>query len=254
LSLSGQTPIGDTGKRQVNLPKTPRKWQSEAIMESGVPFGDIIVFGAIAAFIILRYRAMLGENKGRDMEQMHKRAKPDMDAEADSSRVIHLPNSKKRKPVEEASVSYAPDIEAGLKEIVARDGQFDAEDFLQGAKSAFEMVLTAFNEKDRETLQMLLSKKLYENFDAVLKEQEKTGKFAQTTLVALLQSDIVFAGVKRDIATIKIAFKSEQIQIVRDDKDDIIEGDVSHQQVVEDSWHFTRDMRKNTPNWEISET
>lgn len=230
-------------------------------MESGIPLGDIIVLGAVAAFIILRYRAMLGENRGRDpRDTEHDNDNEHADAEQGmaSEKVIQLPRSARKKPeavAEDApKKDYSPAIADGLKDIANADKEFEDDAFLDGAKMAFEMVITAFNEQDKETLEMLLSKELYQNFADAIDGQKDTDEFSHTTLVALSDVRITRAAVEDKIAQVDVAFTSEQIQIVKDKDGAIIEGDASEQQVVEDEWRFARDTRSSRPDWKIIET
>lgn len=222
-------------------------------MESGIPLGDIIVLGAIAAFIILRYRAMLGENRGRDEEEI--KSSKIIEHEEDAAKIIQLSKAlKKKEEKQKPAMQYPPAIADGFAQIKQRDKQFDEEAFLEGAKTAFEMVITAFNERDKETLKMLLADKIYDKFEAALDQQEKDSRFSQTTLVALVRAEFTRAALVGDVAEIDIAFESEQIQIVKNEKGETIEGDVSDQQIVEDHFSFARDTRSSAPDWKITAT
>lgn len=225
-------------------------------MESGVPFGDIIVLGAIAAFIVLRYRAMLGEERGRDPRDTKNQRAEQPAKESEAERVIQFPRNetgKLKKDSEEKS-KYPPEIAEGFAAIAERDKQFEPDAFLDGAKIAFEMTIAAFNERDKETLHMLLGEEVYGQFDEVLKEQEETEKFAHTTLVTLKKAEFVTAKLDGSTAKITIDFESEQIQLVKNADGDVIEGDVSEQEVVEDRWVFARNVRAASPDWKITET
>lgn len=223
-------------------------------MEQGIPYGDLIVLGAIAAFIILRYRAMLGEARGRDPEELRRR-QPE---EAQDGAVIQLPRPQRpvQEPEKESPIEAAlsSDVRAGVVAIRGRDAQFDVEAFLEGAKSAFEMVIDAFNTHDRDTLRMLLAGDVYHNFEAVLAEQDASGRAAHTTLVAIRRADIVEASLTGSVARVAVAFESTQIHLVKDKDDTILEGNVSAEERVEDRWVFTRDTRSSAPDWKISET
>lgn len=224
-------------------------------MEQGIPYGDLIVLGAIAAFIILRYRAMLGEQRGRDPKDTVRRA-PE---EAQDGAVIQMPRQSTRaepEPVKESALEAAleDDIRTGIRAIRARDSQFTVEAFMEGANAAFDMVIDAFNAHDYDTLRMLLAPEVYSNFEAVLKEQEETGRVAHTTLVAIRRADIASATIAGSTAVIAVDFDSSQVHLVKDKDGAIIEGNVSQEERVHDRWIFVRDVRSGAPDWKISET
>ncbi|PZP86211.1 MAG: hypothetical protein DI582_03615 [Azospirillum brasilense] len=222
------------------------------IVEGGFPYGDIIVIAAIAAFILLRYRSMLGEQRGRDSSEITRsRIVENLEpvvqlAERDASR---------RKELVQALVLKEPaqfaDQFASMRAI---DADFNAEEFLSGAKAAYEMVLDAFNDADHDTLKMLLSDRIYREFKATLDANEKEGKKAHSTLVAIVKADITSAELRGNKATITVDFLSEQVPLVRNAEGEIIEGNASAQEAVEDQWTFERDLKNTDPAWKVIET
>lgn len=220
-------------------------------MDSGFSYGDIIVFGAIAAFILLRYRSMLGEKTDRDNAPRTK-ATPISDYE----RVIQLPASsvitqpEKKEVVNPAYSSFAE------KFVTMRgiDREFSPDEFLQGARAAYEMVIEAFSKSDRDTLKMLLSSDLYKSFDLSLTDNSNGGRVIDTTLVAITKAEITEVKLVGTTATIGVDFVSEQIHLVRDTHGTILEGNPSKQDVVEDHWVFTRNLANSDPNWKIIES
>lgn len=215
----------------------------------GLPYGDIIVIGAIAVFILLRYRAMLGEKTGRDSDGPT--ARPLQEYE----RVIQLPE---REPVTPAIVLPPIKDYGNLTETFTKmrgiDRQFSPEEFLDGAKGAFEMVLDAFNEGDRDTLKMLLSKDIYAEFDETLQAMEAEGRKQHTTLVAIVDATITDATLAGNKAKITVKFTSEQVNLVRNSAGDIIEGDASQQEAVDDEWLFERNLASSDPSWKVIDT
>lgn len=225
------------------------------VMEGGFPYGDIIVIGAIAAFIILRYRAMLGEPRGRDP-----RTPPPMAQQPTNplERVVQLPVSRaaasqEKKPEEKPFAAYETLAETFVS-MRGIDRDFSPDEFMTGAKAAFEMVLTAFTKRDRETLKMLLSPALYDQFDRAIKDEEQARRYTDTTLVAIVSATLKDAALSDHQATLTVDFVSDQVHLIRDDKGTILEGNASAQNRVEDRWVFTRDLRASSPNWLIIET
>lgn len=218
-------------------------------MEGGFPYGDIIVIAAIAAFIILRYRAMLGEKSGRDVSDMPRPA-------ADLEPVIQLPKRAEPivEPVKKAADTEPKEFADQFSAMRAIDSEFSVEDFLSGAKAAYEMVIEAYNEGDDETLKMLLADPIYKEFRDARKANEAEGRVAHTTLVAIMKADVTDAKLKGNKAVITVDFHSEQIPLVRDKDGKIVEGDASSQEAVEDQWVFERNLASTDPAWKVIDT
>ncbi len=218
-------------------------------MDGGFPYGDIIVIGAIAAFILLRYRAMLGESRGRDEGGIRPTAAQTREFE----RVIQLPVARAVEKKDAESESYGA-LSETFTAMRAIDREFVVEEFLYGARTAYEMVLTAFTKRDHDTLKMLLSTEMYNSFALSLSDAEKEKRFTDTTLVAITSATIKNAKLSGNQATLTVDFVSDQIHLIRNETGAIIEGDVSQQHTVEDEWVFTRSLTSSSPNWTIIET
>ncbi len=212
----------------------------------GLPYGDIIVIGAIAAFILLRYRAMLGEKSGRETPPP---APPRPLQEFE--RVIQLPGREQAATT--AGKDYG-DATQPLTDMRKVDRQFTPEDFLQGARGAFEMVVEAFNNADRATLTMLLSKDIAQHFFDALDKQNAEGKSQQTTLVAIAAATITAANLTGTKARITVTFNSEQVVLVRNAAGEVVEGNPSNHETVEDHWTFERNLANADPSWKVIET
>ena len=217
-------------------------------------WGDIIVIGAIAAFIILRYRAMLGEQHGRNPEDIKREAEA---REAEVARIIQLP--QREQPARPAApVIPAKEYPEPLASQFARmrnyDKEFSPEVFLDGAKAAFEMVITAFNDADRATLRELLAPATFKNFDEVLAQRTKENLHPHTTLVAITAAEISEVVLSGSTATVSVAFTTEQIQVVKNTAGEVVEGSASQVEIVEDLWKFERDLTASGPEWFVVQT
>lgn len=219
-------------------------------MDGGFPYGDIIVIAAIAAFILLRYRAMLGEQRGRDTTDI---SRPRIIENIEPVVQIAEREALRKKGQTKESDIAGPFAEqlAAMRKI---DAEFSPAEFLEGARGAYEMVIEAYNDADQDTLKMLLSDRIYQEFKASLEANEKDGRKAHTTLVAIVKSDIAAAKLKGNVATLTVDFLSEQIPLVRNTDGEIIEGNASHQDAVEDQWVFERNLASSDPAWKVIET
>lgn len=221
-------------------------------MDGGLPYGDIIVIGAIAAFILLRYRAMLGEPRGRDES-----ARPSVAPASDNERVVQLPLSRAAAVVVEKTDDFSKHGTSLAEKFVAMraiDREFTPDEFLLGARAAYEMVIAAFSKRDEETLTMLLSPDMVKSFALSLADAQTEKRFSDTTLVAITRAEITAAKLIGSLATITVDFVSDQIHLIRDEAGAILEGDPSAQLKVEDTWIFTRNLSNASPNWTIIET
>ncbi|MGM0561466.1 MAG: Tim44/TimA family putative adaptor protein [Pseudomonadota bacterium] len=233
-------------------------------MGEGFQLLDIILFAAIAAFLILRLRSVLGRRNGDE-------SRPDVDpfkqneenqtarkkGPAGEDKVVHLPNQKgQQQSQEDQQTEFRTEgpAAAGLTQIKLADSSFDEQGFMEGSRAAFEMIVSAFAAGDRETLRSLLADQVYEDFSKAIDEREKNNESLQTTIVSIKSADIVDARLENRVASIDVKFISEQINVTRDEEDRIIEGDPNEIINVTDIWTFERNTRSRDPNWALSAT
>jgi predicted lipid-binding transport protein (Tim44 family) len=137
-----------------------------------------LLFLVLAVVIFLKLRSVLGRRTGHE-EARFERYKAQKEASqrngklAGQDKVVTLPR-REREDVEPRPAAdqqaqadseqrvkeYAAgntDITKGLLDIVRIDTSFDPSHFLQGAKAAYEIIVTAFAEGNRRTLKDLLS-------------------------------------------------------------------------------------------------
>lgn len=225
--------------------------------DGGFQFLDILLLGAIAGFIALRLRAVLGQRTGH--EQRRRRppfAGPESEADKagaerprdaadrDADNVVSLPRREApEQPVDEKAAR-----------IRAVDPSFDAAEFLGGAKAAYEMVVTAFAAGDKENLRPLLSREVFADFAAAIDERIKRGETVETTFVGLRGAEIVETQVNNSIAEVTIRFESELISVTKDAQGHVIAGHANSVEQVTDIWTFARDTRSRDPNWTLIAT
>jgi predicted lipid-binding transport protein (Tim44 family) len=219
-------------------------------MGDGFQFLDILLLGAIAGFIALRLRAVLGQRTGHEQ----KRRRPpyaDKDGQADTAaedgdNVVALP-SRNAPPVDPAQ-------EAALAPLRAVDPDFDAAEFIGGAKAAYEMVVTAFAAGDKETLRPLLSREVFNDFAGAIDDRASRGETMETTFVGLRGATIIETQVNNRIAEVTVKFESELISVTKDAQGHVIAGHANSVDQVTDIWTFARDTRSRDPNWTLIAT
>jgi predicted lipid-binding transport protein (Tim44 family) len=225
-----------------------------------------IIFLALAVFIFLRLRSVLGQRTGRERPPYDPYASRDAVRGATNDNVVTLPgraaDTAQQKPVEAAEpaerwkgiaeAGSAPAV--GLDAIAREDKAFDAKHFVAGARAAYEMIVLAYAEGDRRTLKNLLSRDVYEGFEAAIREREGKGETVETRFVAIDKSDITAADLRTRTAQITVRFVSQLISVTRDKSGNVIEGNPEKVTDVTDVWTFARDVSSRDPNWKLVAT
>ena len=226
-------------------------------MGNGFQFIDIILFAMIAAFLILRLRSVLGRRDGHEGGYRDPFNR-DASDEAGDDNVVQLPDRRDEFGEDVPLPGDQPGTEevladdtlaAGVSQIRRHDPSFNIEDFLVGARVAFEMILGSYASGDRETLENLLSPEVLANFTRAIDDREAAGHVLDDTLVGIRNADIVEAFVEGEAANITVKFVSEQVNVTRDGQGHVIDGSPNQVADVVDFWTFARDTRSGDPNW-----
>lgn len=228
-------------------------------MGDGVQFLDIIIFAAIAVFLGLRLRGVLGRRTGNERQQRDpfKRPVPESRDETGRDKVIPLPDRNRAPGAEPAPADIAkPETGGlpGLAQIRGADANFDPQGFLGGARAAFEMIVGAFAAGDAAALKPLLSDEVFENFNGAIKARAKAKETLETTLVGISSAEIIEAELQGRTAVVTVKFVSEQINVTKDAERRIVDGDPAAVATITDIWTFARNTRARDPNWTLVAT
>jgi predicted lipid-binding transport protein (Tim44 family) len=256
--------LNDTGVRLIWKTIKDVRTGSRVAMGS---FDFVTFFFFVAAVIIfLQLRSVLGRRTGSerppyDPYSKRESANPTGVDVKDDGKVVTLPRRDGQKPANgggfEAVDAYAKpgtDLNTSLREIVANDPTFDPKEFVNGARIAYEMIVTAFADGDRKTLKNLLSREVYEGFVAAINEREAKGETVKSSFVGVEKSDIVQAEVKGSEAAVTLHIVSQLISSTHDKDGKVIDGDPETVGEVTDVWTFARDTRSRDPNWKLIAT
>ncbi len=226
-------------------------------------FLEILVFAAIAAFLVFRLRSVLGKRTGHQEPPKYDPFRKDKAEEGGQDKVIQLPDraaggdaeAGEAEPVsaEEMAAAGSP-AAAGITQIKLADRNFEPDGFTTGAKVAFEMVVAAFAQGDSRALRPLLSNDVYEDFTSAIKAREEANETLETTLVGINEAEIIEAELQGKTAFVTIKFVSEQVNVTRDAKGEVVDGDESHVATITDIWTFARNTRSRDPNWTLVAT
>ena len=225
---------------------------------------DILLFAAIAVFFLVRLWRVFGTKAEGEQQRPNpfatpaaKRAEP-----AKEDGIIRpLESPQERAAAQNAenrrmllNAPPANSLLGALDAIRKADKNFDEKNFLQGAKSAFAMIVQAFAAGDSKALQTLLAAKVLAQFEAAMAKRVAAGQTQETTILRVRDADMTAASLDGTRATVTVKFTSEQINILRDAAGAIVEGDPKKAEQVEDIWTFTRDTKSPDPHWLLVET
>jgi predicted lipid-binding transport protein (Tim44 family) len=226
-----------------------------------------IIFLALAVFIFLRLRSVLGQRTGRERPPYDPYAAREP-ARPSAEKVVALPNRSPDAAQKPASLAApVPNAErwagiaaagsplaAGLDAILGADQTFDAKHFLTGARAAYEMIVNAYAEGDRRTLKNLLSRDVHDNFEAAIDEREKRGETVDSRFVAIDSAEITGAELRGKAMQLTVRFVSQLVSVTRDKSGDVIDGNAEKVTDVTDVWTFARDTTSRDPNWKLVAT
>ena len=240
-------------------------------MSNGFQFIDIIFFAMVAAFLVLRLRGVLGRRDGHEREfrnpfkpQNKEQASehqenPDDDYPDDN--VIPLAGPDDPDSHDGAEKDRPPEppddddpLAQGLFKISSADPNFDPEEFISGARIAFEVIVGAYAAGDASALKPLLSAEVFANFSQAIRDREQAGETLEDTLVGVTSAEIVEAYVDDWTLSITTKFVSEQINATRDENGDVVDGNPNAIIDVTDFWTFARDAKTKDPNWNLVAT
>jgi predicted lipid-binding transport protein (Tim44 family) len=217
----------------------------------------ITLFFLVAAVLIfLQLRSVLGRRTGSEKPPFDPYSPRDVAKNpggADDGKVVTLP----RRDVPDDETTFAkPDtpLNSALRELVKADATFKLKEFLNGAKMAYEMIVMAFADGDRKTLKGLLSKEVFEGFEAAISERESRGEVVKSTFVGIDKADITHASAKDSEEQVTVRIVSQLISATFDKAGVVIDGDQENVAEVTDIWTFARDMRSRDPNWKLVAT
>lgn len=216
---------------------------------AGFPI-DLILFGMIAAFLVLRLRSILGKRTGFERPpqpyqapQETKPAGPVIDARAEPPPAPAAPTA-----------ASLPDAATPAGQALARMAQlpagFDRAAFLAGAEQAFRMIVEAFARGDRETLRNLLADETFKAFEGAISAREAAGHTQRTEIRAIPSATINAATLLDTLATITVRFVSDQVNVTQDANGNPVAGADAVTEIT-DVWTFERNMTSRDPTWRL---
>jgi len=186
---------------------------------------DIILLAMIAGFIFMRLRGILGKKTGHE---------------------------------EDISGTFSHDFSEKKQELKKIDKtNFDEKakaEFLQGAKIAYETIVTNFAANDLKNIKTLLDQKVFASFSDAIKEKKNKGLVSETTFIGVNSANIKDCNQKNNMFEVTVDFVSEIISCIKDKNKKIVSGDPEKIKKVHDTWKFSRDVKSLNPNWLLIDT
>jgi predicted lipid-binding transport protein (Tim44 family) len=222
-----------------------------------------IIFLALAVFIFLRLRSVLGQRTGSERPPYDRAAPNVVQRTQDNNNVVPMPGAVIDQAPLAPTADVAPadrwkdiaepgtPLAAGLDAIAVHDPAFDPRHFLSGARGAYEMIVLAFANGDRRALKDLLSSEVYESFEAVIKDREKHEQKTETRFVSIDKAELVGAEARDRAAQLTVRFVSQMISVTRDKTGAIVDGNPDKVADITDVWTFARDTSSRDPNWKL---
>ena len=216
---------------------------------------SILAFAALAIFVLWKLHSVLGIRSERDAPDSprnrfslpqggffrgRREAAAPAPAAQDAERWTGL--------AEPGSKAWA-----GLDAIAASDPSFTRERFIEGARKAYEMVVSAFAKGDRDTLRRLLSPEVYDNFAREIARREEKGESVETAVVAIEDTRVEDARSEGGVNNVTLRFAVKLMTTRRDREGQIVEGG-EHPVSVVDLWTFARALTSRDPNWKLVAT
>ncbi|MFB2531654.1 Tim44/TimA family putative adaptor protein [Paracoccus sp. p4-l81] len=216
------------------------------------PLIQILVLAAIAVFLILKLRNILGTREG-----FERPAEP-------PETVTALPTRDPRPEDHDDGIDHdiadhvEPDSPIGQAIAAMKQAEpgFSLSDFLQGARGAYEMILTSFDKGQIEEIRPFLAAPVAEAFDQVIAQRAERGLVVSTDFLGL--REMTLAGASFDPSTreaeITVRFTAEMVTATRNAQGEVVDGDPKAARKQRDNWTFARTMTAADPNWELVAT
>ncbi len=214
---------------------------------------QLIVLAGIALFLVLRLRNVLGTRDG--FEGNSRVNNNDTPSEGTYRRDFEVIEGGVDRDIAD-HVDVGSPAGKALASMKSAEPDFGVTDFLNGARGAYEMILMAFENGDRDILRQYLTDDVYGGFVGVLNAREKEGLRVEAKFIGVRELKLVDASFDRmsGEGEVTIKFVGELTSVVRDKSGEITEGNPDEIKRQKDIWTFARIMGSSDPNWQLVAT
>lgn len=200
-------------------------------MNEAIQYMDIIFLAVVAAIVLLRLRSVLGKRTGSEKKD---------------------PNLYSYdQPVNQSSDTMKP------KKVTKQTNNsqwFDNDDFVNGAKGAYETILTNFENGNTEELKSLLVDDVFKSFTDVINQRKKNDEQVEFSFIGIQSAEIIYKDLNTIPMEVTVRFVSEMITCIKNNKDEVISGSLNQIQKITDVWTFAKHKNKKNSNWLLQTT
>ena len=209
----------------------------------------IVILALVALFIGLRLYSVLGERTGHEQQPILKPADPARVEPRVTQPLVPTPSAENPD-----DLAYVPLAGPGVRAMLAADPSFDVARFLEGAKSAYRLILESFWKGDLDTLRPHVDAHVYETFATAVEQRNKDKLTLDNRLVTIEQAVIAEANLERTVALVTVRFEADIAAVTRNSEGQVVAGSLSDAVQTRDLWTFRRDLASRDPNWLLIET
>ena len=217
---------------------------------------EIVILAMVAAFLGLRLYSVLGRRAEHEEEMLGGMKRPDARTPAQVGANDERAGGpgEAQAVADRALIGVPVAVQPAVRKIAAADRNFTPSVFLEGARSAYGMVLEAFWAGDRETLEELCDDDVYAGFSAAIDAREAAGETVENRLVRINEAEIVDAEYDAPMARVTVRFASDIAALTRDKEGAMIAGSLDDAVESHEKWTFSRKVTSSRPNWLVDET
>lgn len=220
-------------------------------MNSGVI--QLLVLAAVAIFLILKLKNVLGTRDGFEKPQLRDDAAPKrMDRRSGDLSVVEGGLDRDIADHVKSGTAAAD----ALSRMKLADPKFSLGEFLAGAKGAYEMILMAFERGELDSVQPFISEEVYASLNEAVEERKSKGLKIEASFVGLREIGVADAEFdpKTGLGEVTVKFLGELTSVIRNADGDIVEGNPNEVKRQRDVWTFARKLGSDDPNWQLVAT
>lgn len=219
-------------------------------MSDSMQIIEIVFLAMLAGFVALRLVSVLGRRTGNekpagDMVSDSETARDNAPAgtpDQQRGTVLHMPSD------------VSPQTRQGLQEIAEADGSFDAQQFLEGSRAAYRMILEAFWNDDLDSVKPFVADHVLDQFRRAIDARKAEGLVLDNRLISVDRSALVDATLSSAMAEVTVRFDATLAAVTRDRDGRVIAGSETDAVKTHDVWTFSRHTRSPDPNWLLTAT
>ena len=197
-------------------------------MDNAFQYMDIIFLAVVAGVVLLRLRSVLGKRTGSEKKD------PNLYSYDQPS----VQPTEIKKPLK--NIKYSSNSPTDW---------FNNDDFVNGAKGAYEMIVTNFENGNTKELKPLLEDSVFTSFSDVIEKRKQNGEQVEFSFIGIESAEIIYKDLNSSPMEVTVRFISEMITCIKNNKDEIVSGSLNQVQKITDVWTFAKYKNKKTNNW-----